>query len=61
MEIEKLRNLVMDLLRNDPDELVADGVVTVLDVWRRNAMDALDLPSSPEAAAAGGGFNPYNP
>ena len=33
----RLRNLVQTLIDNDPDELAADGGVTVLDVWRKEA------------------------
>lgn len=40
-EIELLRELVADLLDNDPNELAADGGVTVLDVWRKDAARVL--------------------
>lgn len=34
---DRLRNLVKDLIENDPHESVADGGITVLDVWRKDA------------------------
>ena len=37
----ELRDLVQTLLDNDPNELAADGGITVLDVWREAARRAL--------------------
>jgi hypothetical protein len=39
-EIDRLRGLVRCLVENDPDDDAADGV-TVLDVWRKDAVRAL--------------------
>lgn len=36
-ENARLRDLVTCLLDNDPDDLAADGGVTVLDIWRKDA------------------------
>ena len=33
----RLRSLVIAMLENDPSELAADGGITVLDVWRKDA------------------------
>lgn len=40
--ITKMRALIGTLLDNDPNELAADGGVTVLDVWRKDAMRVLE-------------------
>lgn len=40
-EIDRLRDLVLCLVENDPNELAADGGITVLDVWRNDARQAL--------------------
>jgi hypothetical protein len=40
-EIERLQALVRTMLEEDPNELCADGGVTVLDVWRKEAKRAL--------------------
>lgn len=40
-EVERLRALVQCLLDNDPDDYAADGV-TVLQVWRKQAREALN-------------------
>ncbi len=37
----KLEGLVRAMLENDPNELAADGGITVLDVWRKDARAAL--------------------
>lgn len=44
LEIEnrKLRELVEALVENDPDDLVADGGHTVLDLWRHDAKKILN-------------------
>ena len=39
-EIHRLRALVRCLVENDPNDYAADAV-TVLDVWRKDARDAL--------------------
>jgi hypothetical protein len=41
-EIDQLRSLVQCLLDNNPDDLAADGGVTVLDVWRKDAKRILE-------------------
>jgi predicted RNase H-like nuclease (RuvC/YqgF family) len=38
---ERLRGLICTLLENDPNELAADGGITVLDVWRKEARAAI--------------------
>jgi hypothetical protein len=43
-ERDKLRGLVQCLLDNEPDDVVADGGITVLMVWRQDARRALGLP-----------------
>lgn len=45
-ENARLRELVCCLVENDPNECVADGGHTVLDVWRRDARAALTTPES---------------
>jgi hypothetical protein len=40
-EIERLGALVQCLLDNDPNDDAADGGITVLDVWRRDARAVL--------------------
>lgn len=53
-EITRLRELVQCLLDNDPNEPAADGGVTVLQVWRQDALRALGAePANAEKAAAG--------
>lgn len=42
IEIEHLRHLVQSLIDNDPMEYVADGGITVLDVWRKDAKRILE-------------------
>jgi len=39
--IRRLSDLVRGLLENDPDDIIADGGVTVLDEWRKQACAAL--------------------
>lgn len=39
--IRRLSDLVRGLLENDPDDIIADGGVTVLDEWRKQARAAL--------------------
>jgi uncharacterized coiled-coil protein SlyX len=41
-ENKRLRTLVETLLKEDPNELAADGGVTVLDVWRKEARQLLE-------------------
>ena len=41
-EIERLRDLIKVLLYNDPDDMAADAV-TVLEVWRKEASEALGI------------------
>ena len=41
-EIERLRDLIKVLLYNDPDDIAADAV-TVLEVWRKEASEALGI------------------
>lgn len=41
-EIKQLRSLVQCLLDEDPNDLAADGGVTVLDVWRKQARTILE-------------------
>ena len=41
-DISRLRAMVAGMIDNDPNELAADGGVTVLDVWRKDAARALD-------------------
>jgi hypothetical protein len=43
-ESGRLRSLVRCLLDNEPDDVVADGGITVLMVWRQDARRALGLP-----------------
>lgn len=40
--VRKLEYLVQCLLDEDPNDLAADGGVTVLDVWRKEARAALE-------------------
>lgn len=40
-ENRKLRSLVRAMLENDPSDLAADGGITVLQVWRKDAAQAL--------------------
>lgn len=37
-EIERARELINDMIENDPNDYAADAV-TVLDVWRKDARD----------------------
>lgn len=46
LKYKLLADLVQAMLDNDPDELVADGGVTMLDVWRKDARRLLG-PSGP--------------
>lgn len=41
-ENKRLRALVQTLIDGDPNELAADGGVTVLDVWRKEARHILE-------------------
>lgn len=43
-ENERLRGHIGVLLDNEPDELAADGGVTVLDVWRKEAVERFRIP-----------------
>jgi hypothetical protein len=40
-KLERLEALVRDMIENEPDDLVADGGHTVLDLWRHDARAAL--------------------
>jgi hypothetical protein len=44
--IDRLAGLVRAMLESDPNELAADGGITVLDVWRKDARATLNLESS---------------
>ena len=41
-EIRLLRALVRTMVDEDPNDMAADGGVTVLDVWRKEARRALE-------------------
>ncbi len=36
-KLQRARDLIRCLVENDPAELAADGGITVLDVWRKDA------------------------
>lgn len=48
-ENERLRAFVKTLLENDPDDMAADGV-TVLDVWRKEVLEAFPPPQEPQSS-----------
>ena len=48
-----LESLITTLLENDPDDIVAEGGYTVLDLWRHEARQKLGITSLPRTAAIG--------
>ncbi len=50
-EIARLRALIKTMLDEDPNDLAADGGVTVLDVWRKKALRALRADRTTEGGA----------
>lgn len=44
--VKTLEDLVQCLIDNDPEDLIADGGIRVIDGWRKDAERALSLPST---------------